>query len=725
MAATIYVPRSKSHFFLNRFQQFRDEETDIKKNPKHLELVASLEDVRSAVLSAFWTDDTGLLPGTGRVFVELWLSTDVDQEIEKVRTTLISLGIEEHPVRRVLKFPDRSIILLKANKFDLERLIETSDLVAELRASRELSSFFVDLKNEEQSEWAKELHSRVNFASDPTLSVCLLDTGVNSAHPILQGFFKDGDLQAVDPSWQTSDHKGHGTGMAGIAAYGDLEEALASNSEIQVNHQLESVKVIPPSDALPTQLWGDVTQQGVALAEIQNPSTRRVICLAIGAEETRNEGKPTSWSAAIDQLAHGDSVQTSRLILVSSGNLAESADWLRYPDSNLSFSILDPAQSWNAVTVGAFTNKTSIHPREGSRYSSVAAAGALSPYSATSLTWPMAPGKWPIKPEVLFEGGNVATAQNGSVIDLDELQPLSIYHKPVDAHFRPFGRTSSATALASNFAAKLWAEYPHLWPETVRALIVHSAEWTDSMLAMFPPDGRKSSYRNLLRTCGYGVPNFERASRCLRSRLTLVSQEELAPFAWRDSRVTMGNIHLYELPWPKEVLLELEDVEVLMKMTLSYFIEPSPGEVGWKDRYRYPSHGLRFELNSPNETKEDFVRRISAKIEDEDEDDVQAVSTTSSDASYWMIGKVLRNVGSIHSDTWKGTASELATSNIVAVRPTTGWWKERPHKHKWQSNVRYALVVSISTPPNLADVDIYTPVAVQIPVPTEIAISLD
>jgi len=41
-----------------------------------------------------------------------------------------------------------------------------------------------------------------------------------------------------------------------------------------------------------------------------------------------------------------------------------------------------------------------------------------------------------------------------------------------------------------------------------------------------------------------------------------------------------------------------------MRITLSYFVEPSPGEVGWKDRYRYASHGLRFELNGPERTRQ-------------------------------------------------------------------------------------------------------------------------
>ncbi len=36
-------------------------------------------------------------------------------------------------------------------------------------------------------------------------------------------------------------------------------------------------------------------------------------------------------------------------------------------------------------------------------------------------------------------------------------------------------------------------------------------------------------------------------------------------------------MRLHRLPWPKEVLEQLGGLEVRMRVTLSYFIEPSPG----------------------------------------------------------------------------------------------------------------------------------------------------
>ena len=76
--------------------------------------------------------------------------------------------------------------------------------------------------------------------------------------------------------------------------------------------------------------------------------------------------------------------------------------------------------------------------------------------------------------------------------------------------------TSPATAQAAWMAAELYAAYPGIWPETVRALMIHSARWTDRMYSTFCKDDTKSGGRRmLLQTCGYGIPDLNRAIQCM------------------------------------------------------------------------------------------------------------------------------------------------------------------------------------------------------------------
>ena len=87
-----------------------------------------------------------------------------------------------------------------------------------------------------------------------------------------------------------------------------------------------------------------------------------------------------------------------------------------------------------------------------------------------------------------------------------------------------------------------------------------------------------------------------------------------------------------------------------MRINLSYFIEPGPGEIGWKDRYRYPSHLFRFDVNSPE--GDQLVQRINAAARDEDE----RHPGTSSSSSLGYFGSQSRDKESIHSGLWHGSA---------------------------------------------------------------------
>ena len=205
--------------------------------------------------------------------------------------------------------------------------------------------------------------------------------------------------------------------------------------------------------------------------------------------------------------------------------------------------------------------------------------------------------------------------------------------------------------------------------------MIHSAEWTEEMKRQFlGTDSPTHQVGDLLRTCGFGVPSLERALYCASNSLTLISEAEIQPFDKKNGTYVTRDMHLYDLPWPWEILLDLAETEVKMHATLSYFVETGPGEVGWGNRYRYPSHGLRFDLNGPSESEEEFIHRINRQVRDEEE----SIETTGP-GLYWTIGPNNRKAGSIHSDTWIGTAADLSQSNLIAIYPTTGWWRTRHH----------------------------------------------
>lgn len=80
-------------------------------------------------------------------------------------------------------------------------------------------------------------------------------------------------------------------------------------------------------------------------------------------------------------------------------------------------------------------------------------------------------------------------------------------------------------------------------------------------------------------------------------------------------------MNLYKILWPEKVLQELGNMEVRMKVTLSYYIEPAANQKGWNDKYRYASSAFRFEESNKEQTKEDFWKRVNAAAHGEDKKD--------------------------------------------------------------------------------------------------------
>lgn len=308
--------------------------------------------------------------------------------------------------------------------------------------------------------------------------------------------------------WGTGDdwpNGGHGTGVAGLALYGDMVDALEHPEQIRILHGLESFKIIHQADPNNPELYGAVTEYAASMPFVDRPNNLRVFCLTITDKDFAFKARPSAWASAVDKVAFGSALDpfAPQLIIVSSGNVV-TVNHTDYPDSNLLESIHDPAQSYNAITVGSYTRKDRIDPATG--YIHLAPNGGMAPSNSTSTLWEH---QWPIKPDIVMEGGNCST-DGVQVSDHHSLKLLTADREYPKYTFLPFGDTSVAAGFASKMAAELRTVYPEFWPETIRALMIHSANWTRSMLGnrMFT-DLNEIDRKTLLRSVGYGVPILE------------------------------------------------------------------------------------------------------------------------------------------------------------------------------------------------------------------------
>jgi len=276
--------------------------------------------------------------------------------------------------------------------------------IAELRRAKETAEFFDSLLPEEQPARLDELLGRCRFsgANERVPYVCLLDTGINNGHPLIAPALSDLDLHTVEPEWGTDDAEGHGTALAGLALAGNLTEALASDETIEIRHRLESVKLLPTDggNVGDPRHHGYLTTEAVARPEITDPYRHRVFGMAVTAKDNRDRGRPSAWSAALDRLAtdvEGNSL-TSRLLVVSAGNIDDPNAWVESPNSNSTDGIHDPAQVLECTNRRRLYQPCPYH-RAGCRH--------LSAHCATRRTEPLQRDFMHLAIALAFETGRV------------------------------------------------------------------------------------------------------------------------------------------------------------------------------------------------------------------------------------------------------------------------------------------------------------------------------
>lgn len=672
---TVYVKKDKKDWLKNKVDDYSSKNT-AKGKPCNERLIAPINgveatDIRTLYVSA---EEFDTIPEEGSYIYELWMSHSKENSQERIENTLHQLGIEK--MAEPLLFDGVDVWLIKSTKQQLCTLPLSLGYIEGIRPYHKPS--ILTSNNTEKREWSELIKGEITYDQDADVIVGILDSGVNTAHELLKPALPDERMDVAIGVLEATDKTDHGTGMAGLALLGDLTNiAYQRETPVAVHHALSSVKIYEDGYDTPKEFYGAVIEEAIGKASDMGASIQ---CMAITDESAYN-GIATSSSAALDESIYHQG-QCDRLVLVSAGNIqTPDVDHNNYIESCKANAVQSPAQAWNALTVGAYTEKTLVG--DGS-FKPLAAPGGVSPYSCSSYPWHEKRNK----PEIVMEGGNVAyhdLLRETSHSDLSLVTTSNEQEEPLE----PFNATSAATGLAARLAAQIKVENPQLSMLSIRGLMVHSARWTDEMM-------RINNVEERMTLCGYGVPDENAAVYSNEKCATYIFENQLEPYTQGDSGNIYGKMHYYDLPWPKELLEDMGDEYVRIRITLSYYVKPSPGYAGRTSKYRYPSATLHFDLKTATETEEEFLCRRNRQ---------EGEKTTQNDATRWNVKQQKRERGTVQSDWIECTAADLAEMDKIVVFPGQGWWKERKLDNV-DNSVPYSLIVSIET----KETDIYNAV---------------
>jgi len=330
-----------------------------------------------------------------------------------------------------------------------------------------------------------------------TKSICVLDTGIDKKHPLLENVC----LDAVDLTQdnQPQDIDGHGTFVAGLAAFGELE----NRTDPVASARIISAKVLG-RDLSPYPYLETYIEEAVNRYHEQ----AKIFSLSVMYPQYCNFSRPTELAYVIDRLSRDKNVS----FVICTGNLQDeelsSLKSTPYPTyfGDRCCLVYGGAESCNGITVGGVANKESDK--------SIARKHQPSPFTRRGEL----SGRG--KPDVVSWAGNAERdSSTGYVRFNDKLGVISLALSPSIFAF-DIG-TSYAVPIVANLLARLSREYPEATPNLLKALLIHFAYWPEEHHLLNASDDLKKALY------GKGIPEFVKCAYSTKSCAAYVLEDSV------------------------------------------------------------------------------------------------------------------------------------------------------------------------------------------------------
>jgi len=391
--------------------------------------------------------------------------------------------------------------------------------------------------------------------------VCILDSGINANHPLLRPAMAE-SASFVDEEGD-ADQAGHGTAVAGVALYGDVEACDIGNFW-QPRLWIYNAKVMKKCARTGNAVYNEHTLEASLTRAVEHfvELGCRIFNLSLGNSNAPYDGMHVRGLAYIlDVLSRRHNI----LFVVSTGNFCGSVDpavpvssWRdEYPEYLLAeqSTIIDPAPAMSVLTVGSIARHNATTDTQ--RFPEIHQLSPAAEKQPSPFTRHGPSVKGAFKPELVATGGNLACPMRptgGQWRQVERgLGVLTFNHEFVgNTIFKEVSGTSLAAPYVTHLAGRLLNEYPESSANLLRAMLVNQAYLPDEVATTFSEDFRgayradKSTLnRDVARDlAGYGEVNESDLFRSSDNTVVLISEQTIE----KDS------CQFFELPLPADFL---------------------------------------------------------------------------------------------------------------------------------------------------------------------------
>lgn len=382
--------------------------------------------------------------------------------------------------------------------------------------------------------------------------LCIVDSGIVSNHPLLRPYV--GHEEAIltqDDS--PADRHGHGTAVGGLAVYGDVR-ASYERGQFASTITLYSARVLNEHNRFDDErLIINQLREAVAIFA-QEPYRCRIFNVSIGGEDaalSRSQRRQNLYGETLDLIAHTYNV----LFVVAAGNHAQvlRADDISEALTTFPAQLLEPearlcdfATTALGVTVGSLTEHDTLALRAGP-----GAEDIVRPIACRDEPAPMTrvgPGvQNAVKPDFVHYGGSAVfdRGRPHRLVPDPGTAVMTLSHEPLTGLFSYDIGTSFAAPRVARLAALIEHQLRQLTvtthPNLIRALLAASARIPDGARAVL---SRLEDPHALVKVCGYGLPNEDRALQSTDGRVVLFSQ----------AAIVLDQVHIYRIPMPESLI---------------------------------------------------------------------------------------------------------------------------------------------------------------------------